>query len=123
MKVLYVSGAAKIRGRTAEVLTILGGHDARCCGVNPGALVLLSEVLLAWADVVVCMEQAHASEVLGFLASKDKDVLVLGLNGVFRPFEAALVAALCKGFSQAGQPGLAAAVSRGVKNTAFAGFV
>jgi len=58
-KVLCVCSAGLLRSpTTANVLHRDFGYNTRACGIDLGhALILLDEVLLAWADEIVCMDE------------------------------------------------------------------
>lgn len=62
-KVLCVCSAGLLRSPTAaNVLNNILGYNTRAAGVSlDHALIPVDEVLLEWADEVVCMEQEHAS--------------------------------------------------------------
>lgn len=59
-------------------------YNTRSCGVDFGdALIVLDEVLLTWADVVICMEPRHVHEVekkLAKMAKKGRPVNPTILN-------------------------------------------
>lgn len=90
-RVLYVCAQGVIRSRTAEVLTLLGGIQARSCGTDADALVPASNTLATWAHVIVCMEPEHHRFVSEFMGSEGKSVLCLDLPDVYRPFQPKLI--------------------------------
>lgn len=61
-KVLCVCSAGLLRSpTTANVLHKELGYNTRAVGIDIGhALVPIDEVLVAWADEIVCMEERHA---------------------------------------------------------------
>lgn len=89
--ILFVCSQGRIRSRTAEVLALLGGLDARSCGTDSDALVPLTPNLLWPADVVVCMERHHANKVAGFMAAEGKRMVSLGIEDVWNPFDPQLI--------------------------------
>lgn len=69
--------AGKIRSRTAEVLAVRGGMDARSCGTDADAIVPINDHLIREADIIVCMEDHHAATVREFMHAEDKAIHVL----------------------------------------------
>lgn len=110
--VLFVCSQAMIRSRTAEVLTLLGGMPARCCGTDSDAFVPLSNALLLGASEVVCMERHHAKAVNEMMGAEDKAVCSLGVPDEFEPFEARLVDVLVAALRDR-SPEVAKAIERG----------
>lgn len=108
---LYVCAQGQIRSRTAEVLTILGGIEARSCGTDADALVPATNTLATWAHVIVCMEPEHHRCVSEFMGAEGKPVLCLDLPDVYRPFQPKLVRDLGAGL--AAEPTLQAAILDG----------
>lgn len=82
-KVLCVCSAGLLRSpTTAKVLAEEYGYNTRSCGADPSfALIPLDQVLVHWADEIVCMDEGQKLVVEGLLAllDEDKDVLVLNL--------------------------------------------
>lgn len=64
--ILFVCSQANLRSRTAELLCLFGGLDARCCGTEPGAFYPANDDLLRMADLVVCMEIDHQIAIKDF---------------------------------------------------------
>lgn len=85
--ILYVCSQGRLRSRTAEVLTLLGGEAARSCGIDSDALVTINPRLVFEAHVIVCMQQVHADAVQEFPESVGKQIEVMGLPDVFNPFD------------------------------------
>lgn len=98
-RVLYVCAQGVVRSRTAEVLTLLGGIQARSCGTDADALVPASNTLATWAHVIVCMEPVHYRFVSEFMGSEGKPVLCLELPDVYRPFQPKLIRDLVAGLA------------------------
>lgn len=72
-KVLCVCSAGLLRSPTAAVVLSQEpfNFNTRACGVSQGhALIPLDEVLLEWADEIVCFEQEHV-EVLAEKTAKE----------------------------------------------------
>lgn len=65
LKVLCVCTAGLLRSPTAALVLSMPpfNFNTRSCGISPEyALIVLDDVLLAWADQVVCMEEVVAQE-------------------------------------------------------------
>ena len=62
-RVLCCCSAGVLRSPTAaEVISQKFGHNTRSCGVDVGhALIPIEDVLVGWADEIVCMTQNHAN--------------------------------------------------------------
>jgi protein-tyrosine-phosphatase len=92
MRVLFVCTANVCRSRTAETLFRElsqwpgGKHEVRSAGVAaaPGARQL-TEVDLAWADVVCVMEDRQQAYIAERWASAAGKVRVLGIPDVYLP--------------------------------------
>ena len=63
-KVLCVCSAGLLRSPTIAWVMSNHGYNTRAAGVYDYALVEIDEVLLQWADIVVCAEQEHATTLL-----------------------------------------------------------
>lgn len=77
-KVLCVCSAGLLRSPTAAVVLSQEpfNYNTRACGATlEYALVPLDDVLLHWADEIVCMEQEHADKI-----KTDKPVIVLDIE-------------------------------------------
>jgi len=91
MTTLFVCSQGRIRSRSAEVLTLLGGQDARSCGIDDDAVVILNNELMRDADLIVCFEPAHADKVRLYMGSEGKEVICLHIPDVFDPFDPQMV--------------------------------
>lgn len=61
IKLLFVCSRNQWRSPTAERLFDgVPGYQARSGGTEPSARVRVSEKMIRWADVVLCMERRHA---------------------------------------------------------------
>lgn len=109
--ILFVCSQGMIRSRTAEVLAVRAGLDARSCGTDTDAVVPVNDHLIRLADVIVCMEAFHAGIVREFMHAEGKDIHVLGIEDIYSPFETCLVAALTKKLDQV-LPEVAVAIQR-----------
>lgn len=85
--ILFVCSQGRIRSRTAEVLALLGGLNARCCGTDDTAMVPVNDQLLLAARQIVCMEQSHAELVRPMEAAEGKVIVSLGIRDVWNPFD------------------------------------
>ena len=89
-RVLCVCSAGLLRSPTAaNVLHDVWGHNTRSCGTSSFyALVVVDEVLLTWAQEVVCMDRGQESELQAHMdrawgEGKRKPIRVLGVNDSF----------------------------------------
>lgn len=89
--ILFVCSQGKKRSRTAEVLALLGGVQARSCGTDSDALAPITPALVWAADTIICMEQAHAKKVRKYMAAEGKVVFSLGIADEWEPFEPLLI--------------------------------
>lgn len=92
--ILFVCSQGMIRSRTAEVLAIRAGLDARSCGTDFDAIVPVNDHLIRMADVVICMESVHAGIVCEFMHAEGKQILVLGIEDIYLPHEVKLIKVL-----------------------------
>lgn len=92
--ILFVCSQARIRSRTAEVLAVRAGFDARCCGTDPDALVPINDHLIRMSELIVCMEDHHAGAVREFMHAEGKTIVVLGIEDIYEPFSDRLLAVL-----------------------------
>ena len=62
-KLLFVCSQNKLRSLTAEKLFEgVSGYQVRSVGTQPGARIVVTEGHLGWADIIVCMEKSHLSQ-------------------------------------------------------------
>lgn len=92
--ILFVCSQGAIRSRTAEVLAVRGGLDARSCGTDADAVVPINDHLIRVADIIVCMEEHHADTVREFMHAEGKALHVLGIEDIYEPFTPRLIAVL-----------------------------
>ena len=91
--ILFVCSQGKIRSRTAEVLCLMGGIEARSCGTDESAIVHVSDGLIREAEVIVCMEHHHATALqeMNFMHLDLAKVIELGIQDIYEPFDPSLV--------------------------------
>lgn len=89
--ILFVCSQGRIRSRTAEVISLLGGINARCCGTDENAIIPVNNELLRPAEAIVCMEKLHADIVNMYMGSEGKPVVSLGIRDVWNPFDPLLI--------------------------------
>jgi predicted protein tyrosine phosphatase len=94
MMVLFVCSLGKMRSRTAELLCLFGGLDARCCGTDIDALYPVNDNLLRAADLVVCMEKSHKEALREFQHYGACDAVTLGIPDVYDRLAPKLVESL-----------------------------
>ncbi len=87
-KVLCVCSAGLLRSPTAaKVLWREHGFNTRACGLDVGhALIPIDEVLMSWADEIVCMDNRQAQDIkhmLGVLDIGDIRINVLNIPDRF----------------------------------------
>lgn len=58
-RILFVCSANYVRSPTAEHVARSMGHIADSCGIDPEAGKRLTFPRLAWASLIVCMEEVH----------------------------------------------------------------
>jgi predicted protein tyrosine phosphatase len=89
--ILFVCSQGRIRSRTAELLCIHGGIEARSCGTDETAISKIGNELLWPAEIVFCMEQSHVDLVKEFAAAEHKRIESLGLRDVYSPMQRDLI--------------------------------
>lgn len=93
-KLLFICSRNKRRSLTAEKLFEgAQGCQVRSAGTQPGARIVVTEGHLGWADVVICMEKAHVSQLRRKFPESisDKEVLCLHIADDYEYMEPALV--------------------------------
>lgn len=94
MTVLFVCSQGRIRSRTAEVLSLLGGISARSCGTNEDAVVRINDHLVREATTIIGMERRHSGAAAAFMHAQGKQIESLGIPDEYDPFDPELVALL-----------------------------
>lgn len=87
-RVLTVCSGGVLRSPTAaEVLHQQYGYNTRSAGLNEDfALIIVDEVLIAWAQEIVCMTEEHVAALLVKFDATSKDLVNLRIqdNYAFR---------------------------------------
>ena len=112
--VLFVCSLGKLRSRTAELLCLFGGLEARCCGTDEAALYSVNDALLREADLVICMEREHARALREFSHYDASAVVTLGIRDVYNRLDAELVETLVR-LVRLHDPKVAEAMERGAQ--------
>ncbi len=99
MNYLFVCSQGRIRSRTAEILFIQKGLQARSCGTDSSALVPINNQLLLDCDVIFCMEEEHAAIVKSFLHSEGKPIYILNIQDKYKIMEPALISKIISEFN------------------------
>lgn len=79
-KVLCVCSAGLLRSPSAVVLQKEYGYNTRAAGLDADhALIPLDNVLLTWADEIVCMDESQAKKIFKMLEehSLNREIVVL----------------------------------------------
>lgn len=88
---LFVCSQSFLRSRTAEILCLLGGVEARCCGIDSSALYPVNNELLRSADQVFCMEKRHRDGIKTYEGFDAARTAVLNIPDDFERFDPELV--------------------------------
>lgn len=88
---LFVCSAARLRSRTAELLCLFGGVEARCSGISEVALSQVNDNLLRTADMVFCMEHEHKKALQEFSHYDPKNTFVLNIEDDYDRLEVSLI--------------------------------
>lgn len=97
--ILFVCSVARLRSRTAELLCLFGGLEARSAGTSEGALNELNDQLLKEADIVFCMEHKHRADVSKFANFQKEKTFVLNIEDEYDRLEPYLVKSLIRSVS------------------------
>lgn len=76
-KVLCVCSAGLLRSPTVAWILSNEGYNTRAVGVHDYALVPVDEVLIEWADHILCMEHEHMQTLFQKFPNLTKTVVVL----------------------------------------------
>lgn len=90
-KVLCVCSSGLLRSPTAAVILSQPpyNYNTRAVGVDKShALIPIDQVLLEWADEIICMDSDHEKEIRHLT---DKPIVVLGIPDEFGYMDGALV--------------------------------
>ena len=93
-KVLCVCSAGLLRSPTAaKVLWKEYGYNTRACGLDVGhALIPIDEVLLTWADEIVCMTHDQCDYIRSRFGFRDTPIVCLGINDSYAYMDPNLIA-------------------------------
>ena len=89
--ILFVCSQGRIRSRTAEIVCMMGGLEARSCGIDADALVPVQNQLLFPAELVVCMEREHVAKIKDYMGAEGKPIISLGIRDEYDPFDSELI--------------------------------
>lgn len=102
-KILCVCSAGLLRSPTAAHLLALRGHNTRAAGLEADfALIPVDNVLIAWADLILCMDHNQKEKISLFNFAEGKEVVSLNIPDNFNRMDAALVKLLNKQFDEMG---------------------
>jgi predicted protein tyrosine phosphatase len=96
-KVLFVCSRNRLRSPTAEaVFGELNGIETASAGLNPDSPSSVDDNLIAWADMIMVMEDSHLARLKKRFARhiQGKEVVVLGIPDRFEYMDPDLVALL-----------------------------
>lgn len=79
-RVLTVCSAGLLRSPT--IAWFLGQYDYNCraAGIHDYALVPLDEVLIMWADIIICADQDKYDYILSAYSDESKDKKIYNFN-------------------------------------------
>ena len=102
-RVLCVCSAGLLRSPTAA--WVLSNepynYNTRAAGIaKEFALVPVDEVLLAWADEIVCQDAEQAEHLRAMLGDEEKPIIVLGIPDSFRYRDPALVSLIRESYDK-----------------------
>lgn len=103
MKVLFICGRNRRRSPTAEVVLRGPGIETDSAGVRPDADVVVDREQIAWAELIVLMENRYRKPLLdrvGGAAVRDKRIVSLDIADDDEPMDATLVALLHERFDR-----------------------
>ena len=107
IKLLFICSRNRWRSPTAERLFDgVPGCRARSAGTEPAARVRVSEKMLAWADVIFCMERRHAQRLRERFAGalEGKEIHVLDIPDDYEYMDPELIEMLQTALSDHGFP-------------------
>lgn len=85
-RVLCVCSAGLLRSPTAALVLSQEpfNFNTRCAGIVPDyALVPVDDVLIHWADEIVCMERSHEEELKALLGARQRPIVCLDIEDSF----------------------------------------
>lgn len=107
LKILFVCTQGRHRSRTAaeRVRFRLGEVETRFAGVLADADVTVQAEDVAWADMIICMEQTHRSKLRRRWKGISRKIQVWGIPDEFQRGEPALIALIDERVGFVGQVG------------------
>ncbi len=97
--ILFVCSVARLRSRTAELLCLFGGVDARSAGTAEGALNEINDQLIREADMIFCMEHEHRQVISKFSHFEREKTVVLNIEDDYDRLDPYLVKRLIRSIS------------------------
>lgn len=94
--ILFLCSQSFLRSRTAELLCIMGGLEARCAGTDKNALYRVNDELLTSARYVFCMEKRHLKHISTMEGFDRRRCVVLNIPDDYSRFDPELVDLLIK---------------------------
>ena len=94
--ILFLCSQSFLRSRTAELLCIMGGLEARCAGTDKNALYQVNNELLTSARYVFCMEKRHLKHISTMEGFDRRRCVVLNIPDDYSRFDPELVDQLIK---------------------------
>lgn len=85
MRVVFVCTANRMRSYTAEIVArrMFPEHEFKSCGTHPyKARVKMDAGIIAWADVMVFMEQTHFNHAMRKFREEMKSVKAMRVMGI-----------------------------------------
>jgi predicted protein tyrosine phosphatase len=82
-RVLCVCSAGLLRSPTAALVLSQEpfGFNTRCAGLVPSyALIQVDEVLIHWADEIVCMERDHEEKLKAMIGERNRPLVCLDIQ-------------------------------------------
>ncbi len=88
--ILFVCSQAFLRSRTAEILCLLGGIEARCAGTDDNAFYPINDRLIESASTIVFMSEEHRQKVRKNPEFVAKEHFVLNIPDDYERFDPVL---------------------------------
>lgn len=89
--ILFVCSQGFIRSRTAEVLCLLGGLDARSCGTDGNIQAPVNNPLLMAAEAIYCMQEEHVTSIASMMGTEGKRIESLGIPDEYYRYQPELI--------------------------------
>jgi predicted protein tyrosine phosphatase len=98
--ILFICSQGRMRSRTAELLCLFGGLDARSAGTEADCVSPVNDALLREADEVFCMEAEHYDSIRDLCHFDSQSVTVLHIRDRYDRLESELVETLIRVMKQ-----------------------